>query len=188
MDAEKFLVDYFVEFHRAVDTSGIHERVEQLRDEMVRVKDRRTKVMLAGNGASASMASHFALDFTKQAKVRSICFNDASFITAYGNDYGYDNWVKKALEHHGERGDVAILISSSGKSPNIVKAADQARQMGITVATFSGFERDNPLKSRGDINFWVQSRSYNIVESVHAFWLSAVCDLIIGKSEYSVTG
>lgn len=188
MDAKKFLSDYFSEFHRAVDTSGIHQKTEQLRDEMARVRDSGGKAILAGNGASASMSSHFALDFTKQAKVRSICFNDASLITAYGNDYGYENWVMKAIEHHGDQGDVAILISSSGKSPNIVKAADQAQKMGITVVTFTGFEKDNPLKKKGDINFWVQSRSYNIVESVHAFWLAAACDLIIGKSEYSVTG
>ena len=144
-------------------------------------------MMLAGNGASASIASHFALDFTKQAKVRSISFNDSSFITAYGNDYGYENWVMKAIEHHGLKGDAVILISSSGRSLNIVKAAEQAKDMGIPVVTLTGFESDNPLRSRGDINFWVDSLSYNIVESVHAFWLAAVCDLSIGMCEYCVT-
>ena len=145
-------------------------------------------MMLAGNGASASIANHFALDFTKQARVRSISFSDSSFITAYGNDYGYENWVMKAVEHHGREGDAVILISSSGRSPNIFKAAGGAKNMGFPVVTFTGFEKDNPLKCRGDINFWVNSRSYNIIESVHAFWLAATCDLIIGKSEYSVTG
>jgi len=187
MNAEKFLKDYFAEFHQALEPSGIHGQTERLRDEMLRVKNRGCKMMLAGNGASASISSHFALDFTKQARVRSISFNDSSFITAYGNDYGYENWVMKAVEHHGREGDAVILISSSGRSPNIVKAAEQSKEMGLPVVTFTGFESDNPLKSRGAINFWLDSRSYNIVESVHAFWLAAACDLIIGKSEYGVT-
>jgi D-sedoheptulose 7-phosphate isomerase len=187
MEDKKFLREYFDEFHRALEPIGIHGQIEQLRDEMLRVKTSGRKMMLAGNGASASISSHFALDFTKQAKVRSMCFNDASFITAYGNDYGYEKWVMKAVEHHGLEGDAVILISSSGRSPNIVKAAEQAKDMRIPVVTLTGFSADNPLKARGDINFWVDSRSYNIIESVHAFWLAATCDLIIGKSEYGVT-
>jgi D-sedoheptulose 7-phosphate isomerase len=186
MDAEKFLTDYFAQFRQALAPSGIHGQMAHLRDEMLRVQSRGCKMMLAGNGASASIASHFALDFTKQARVRSISFNDSSFITAYGNDYGYENWVMKAVEHHGREGDAVILISSSGRSPNIVKAAQQARAMGIPVVTLTGFDPDNPLKSQGDINFWVNSRAYNIIESVHAFWMAATCDLMIGKSEYSV--
>jgi len=187
MDAEKFLREYFAEFSQALEPAGIHAQTERLRDEMLRVKNRGCKMMLAGNGASASIASHFALDFTKQAKVRSISFNDSSFITAYGNDYGYENWVMKAVEHHGQEGDAVMLISSSGRSPNVVKAAEQAKDMGIPVVTLTGFEPDNRLRSRGDINFWVDSRSYNIVESVHAFWLAAACDLIIGNNKYGVT-
>ena len=187
MDADKFLREYFAEFHQALEPSGIHAQMECLRDEMLRVKNRGSKIMLAGNGASAAIASHFALDFTKQAKVRSVSFNNPSLITAYGNDYGYENWVMKALEHHGREGDAVMLISSSGRSPNVVKAAEQAKDMGIPVVTLTGFEPDNPLRNRGDINFWVDNRSYNIVESVHAFWLAATCDLIIGKNKYVVT-
>lgn len=187
MDAEKFLESYFAEFLQVLKPSDIYAQTKRLRDEMLRVKSRGGKIMLAGNGASASIASHYALDFTKQAKVRSVTFNDPSFITAYGNDYGYENWVRKAVEHHGRENDAVILISSSGRSLNIVKAAEQAKSMGIPVVTLTGFESDNPLRSRGDINFWVNSRSYNIVESVHSFWLGSACDLFIGKREYGVT-
>ncbi|MFH0882970.1 MAG: SIS domain-containing protein [bacterium] len=187
MNDDTFLKDYFGQYHRGVDTPGIQETIKQLRDTLVQVRDSGKKVILAGNGASASIASHFALDYTKQGGVRSMAFNDAALITAYGNDYGYELWVAKAIEHHGDSGDLAILISSSGRSPNMVRAAETAKEMGITVITFTGFAVDNPLKSLGDINFWLDSRAYNIVEAAHTFWLAAVCDLLIGKSEYSVS-
>ncbi|MCA1987481.1 MAG: SIS domain-containing protein [Desulfovibrio sp.] len=188
MEANGFLRDYFAEFHHAVEPAGIHDLLGTLRDAILQVQQAGGKLMLAGNGASASMASHFAVDFTKQGKVRAMPFTDPALITAYGNDYGYDRWVAKAVEHYGSKGDLAILISSSGRSPNIVNAARQARAMGIPVATLTGFAPDNPLKAEGDINLWADCKAYNIIESIHAFWLAATCDLLIGSSEYGVAG
>ena len=144
--------------------------------------------MLAGNGASASMASHFALDFTNQGRIRSMAFNDAPLVTAYGNDYGYENWVAKAVEHHADPGDLVVLISSSGRSPNMIGAARVARDRDCRIVTLTGFDPDNPLRAMGDVNLWVDSRAYNVVESVHALWLGLVCDLVIGKREYGVKG
>jgi D-sedoheptulose 7-phosphate isomerase len=95
-------------------------------------------------------------------------------------------WIKKALELYADPGDVIVLISSSGRSANIVNAAKYAKFVGNPVVTFTGFEKDNPLKILGDINFWVDSKSYNIVENTHSIWLMAECDLIIGKSEYKI--
>lgn len=187
MSFNKFLGEYFSEFHKVVEPPGIYNQLDSLRKSMLRVKEAGGKVILAGNGASASIASHFALDFTKQGKVKSICFNDSSFITAYANDYGYQNWVKRAIAHHGAKNDLAILISSSGRSPNIVSAASEARDMGIEVATMTGFAADNPLKQLGEINLWADCKAYNIIESAHSFWLAAACDLLIGKSEYGVS-
>jgi len=187
MNANKFLNKYFTEFRNAIEPPEIHNHLVLLKNAMLHVKENGSKIILAGNGASASIASHFALDFTKQGKVKAIAFNDATFITAYSNDYGYDNWVKKAISHHGSQNDLAILISSSGKSPNIINAAIEARDIGIKVVTLTGFAPDNPLKKLGDINLWVDCKAYNIIESVHSFWLAAACDLLIGKSEYSTS-
>jgi D-sedoheptulose 7-phosphate isomerase len=187
MNKEQFLEDYFSEFHEVVDADDIHSQLISLKEVMLTTKENSGKVVFAGNGASASIASHFALDFTKQGKIRSIAFNDASFITAYGNDYGYEHWVSKAVSHHCEPQDLAILISSSGKSPNLVNAAEVARSIGMKVVTLTGFANDNPLKLRGDINLWAKCEAYNIIESAHAFWLAAACDLLIGNSIYSVS-
>jgi D-sedoheptulose 7-phosphate isomerase len=144
------------------------------------------KLMFAGNGASASIANHASLDFTKQAKIKSVNFNESALITAFANDHGYENWIQKAVEYYGENKDTLILISSSGQSPNVVNAAKYAIHNSINVITFTGFDHNNPLLMSGDINFWLDSRAYNIIEGIHQIWLMSICDLIIGHKEYSV--
>ena len=122
------------------------------------------------------MASHGAVDFSKQGKVRAICFNESNLLTAFSNDWGYENWVWRALEIYADQGDIAVLISSSGKSPNLVKAAEWCRSRDMEVVTFTGFAPDNPLKALGTLNFWVNSRAYNVIENVHGIWLCAAVD------------
>ena len=95
--------------------------------------------------------------------------------------------MAKAIEIYGDQGDQVILISSSGNSANVVNAAKTSKKKGYKVITFTGFNENNPLKSSGDLNFWVDSRAYNIVEMVHHIWLLAVCDSVIGKAEYSAS-
>ena len=140
--------------------------------------------MIMGNGGSAAMASHVAVDFSKNAKIRMVNFNEADLITCLANDYGYEHWMAKAVEIYGDTDDAVILISSSGSSANVVNAAKTSKERGHKVITFTGFDENNPLKSSGDLNFWVDSRAYNIVEMVHHIWLLAVCDSVIGVAEY----
>ena len=147
-----------------------------------KVKSSNKKVIIVGNGGSAAMASHVSVDFTKAAKVRSINFNESDLITCFGNDYGYENWVKEALKAYADSGDLIILISSSGKSPNIVNAALYCNEIGLDLITLSGFDNNNPLKSLGKINLWADSDSYNIVEMAHHIWLLAIVDYIIDNS------
>jgi len=137
------------------------------------------KIIVVGNGGSAAMASHVAVDFTKAAEIRAINFNEADLITCFANDYGYENWVAKALEAYADPGDLTILISSSGKSSNILNGAEKAKKMGVSVITVSGFLSDNPLKKLGDLNLWVGSSEYNIVEMTHHVWLVAIIDYLI---------
>ncbi len=145
------------------------------------------KVILSGNGASAAIAAHAALDLTKQAKVKSVAYHDPALITAYSNDYGYDKWLSKLLESHMDKGDLLILISVSGESPNIIEAAKYSRIVGNKVITFTGRDKNNSLKELGDMNFWVNSNAYNIVEGIHMIWITTIVDMIIGKSVYSVS-
>ena len=80
------------------------------------------KAMIFGNGWSAAIASHFSVDITKNGGVRCINFNESDLLTCFANDYGYENWVKQALRFYCDNGDLVILISASGNSPNLLKA------------------------------------------------------------------
>ena len=172
------LTNYLAEYPRSLADPEVPGLITRLKDRIAEARDAGRKIMLAGNGASASIASHLAADFSKQGGVRAVTFNDANLITALGNDCGYENWIAKALDFYADKGDVLILISSSGKSPNVVKAAHHAKELGLYVAAITGFAKDNPLGAAANINLWADSRSYNIVECTHMIWLTAVLDLL----------
>ena len=184
---DQWLSNYFQLYKDAAFQDEINKELTQFHDLCVSVRESGKKLMFAGNGASASIASHGAVDFTKQGKVRSRDFNEANLITCFSNDYGYENWIAKAVEFHGDGGDALVLISVSGRSPSVVNAAKYAKQAGISVVTFTGAKSDNPLRQEGDINFWIDSTAYNIVECTHMIWLTTVVDMLVGKAEYSVT-
>jgi len=157
-----------------------------IRDLMLEVKNQNKKILIFGNGGSASIASHISVDLTKNAGLRCLNFNEADLITCLANDYGFEHWVEKSIDFYGDDGDLLILISSSGQSENMLNGVKAARNANFkSVVTLSGFDKDNPLSQLGDINLWLDSRAYNFVESVHQIWLLTIVDLIIGSREYS---
>ena len=183
---ENWLKKYFERYRVSLFETNVNKELIKLKEMCIKAKKANSKLMLSGNGAICSIASHAANDFTKQAKVKAVCFTDSSLITAYANDYGYENWLAKAIESYYSKGDIVILISSSGSSENIVKAAIKAKELGLKVITISGFSDENQLKENGDINFWVPSKAYNIIENTHSIWITTVVDMILGKAEYDV--
>jgi D-sedoheptulose 7-phosphate isomerase len=148
-----------------------------------KVKKSGCKVIVAGNGGSAAMSSHVSVDLVKAANIRCLNFNEADLITCFANDYGYENWVAKAIEAYADYGDLVILISSSGTSQNIINAAYQAKKMGLNLVTFSGFDKNNALSQLGAVNFWADSCSYNIVEMTHHVWLLSIIDFYIDENK-----
>lgn len=138
------------------------------------------KTMFIGNGGSAGIASHSATDYSKNGNIRSMAFNDGSMLTCLGNDFGYEHVFAKQIEYHGGADDVLVAISSSGKSPNILNAVRVAREVQCQVVTFSGFDSDNPLRSSGDLNFYVRSGEYGFVELSHQALIHAVLDISMG--------
>jgi len=152
---------------------------------LIQAKKNNAKIMIFGNGGSAAIASHVSVDLTKNANIRSVNFNEADLITCFANDYGYERWIEKAIDFYADDEDVLILISSSGKSPNMINACKAARNKKMSkIITFTGHDKNNPLSKLGDINFWINSKAYNFVENLHQVWLLTVVDLIIGKREY----
>lgn len=138
------------------------------------------KLMIVGNGGSAGIASHLAIDFSKNGGMRAMAFNDAAALTCLGNDLGYENVFAMQIGLHARPGDLLVAISSSGRSPNILKAVEAARVQDCTVLTLSGFGSDNPLRRSGDINLYVPSSSYGFVEITHLSLCHALLDLAMG--------
>ncbi len=182
-----FYRTYYEEYFKLIFSEDIEKKFQEFKKLAEEVRHNKNKLIFAGNGASASISSHGAVDFTKQAGVRSITFSDANMITAFSNDYGYDNWMVKALDLYSNSGDVLVLTSVSGESQSVVLAAQRAKEIGLKVVTFSGRSSKNSLRGLGDINFWVNSNAYNIVECIHMMWITTVIDSVIGKSEYEVS-
>jgi D-sedoheptulose 7-phosphate isomerase len=138
------------------------------------------KVMFIGNGGSAGIASHMAIDHSKNGNIRSMALNDAAAITCLSNDYAYDEVFAKQIAFHARPGDALVAISSSGKSANILKAVDEARKMGCFCITYSGFSAENPLRRKGDFNLFVDAQEYGFVEVGHLALCHAILDFHCG--------
>ena len=184
MNEKQFLRDYLQLYKDSLINNDVSDKLITLKEKLLKIKNNNSKVIIAGNGGSAAIASHVCVDLTKQGGIRSVNFNEADLITCFSNDYGYENWLGKSIEFYADKGDMTILISSSGKSENILNAAHIAKKLGLYIVTLTGFERKSVLSDLSDLNFWVNSKAYNVIENTHQIWLLMVCDLIIGKTEY----
>lgn len=132
------------------------------------------KVIFVGNGGSAAICSHMAVDWTKNGGIRSIALNDPATLTCFGNDYGYDQVFAKQLAAYSDQNDLVVVISSSGRSPNILETGRWCRENGRKTVTLSGMVHTNKLRRMGAINFYVPSNDYGTVELAHLFLLHAV--------------
>ena len=186
LNDSKFLEDYWLRYKKILFNSRDDKGLIDLRNQILLTQKKGGKLIFVGNGASASLASHAATDFTKQAKIKAISFNDHNLITALSNDYGYEKWVEKALSYYASEKDLLVLISVSGESLNLVKAVEFAKNNLITSLSLTGSSKTNKLRNLTDYSLWVNCKSYNIVESIHTIWITLIIDLIVGKSEYSV--
>ena len=185
MSENFFLLSYLKDLSKLVpaDQNDLNKLIE-CKKAICKTKNKK-KILIFGNGGSAAIASHFSVDITKNCGLRCINFNESDLITCFSNDYGYENWMKEAVNFYGDKGDVIILISSSGQSKNLINAAAEAKKKKFSkIITFTGFKKDNPLSKKGNINIWINSMSYNFVENITQIWLLSIVDLIVGKKEY----
>jgi len=132
------------------------------------------KVIFIGNGGSAAIASHMAVDWTKNGPIRSVAFNDAATLTCLSNDHGYANVFAKQLEYYAQPGDLVVIVSSSGKSPNSLAAARAANALDLDSVRLSGMDPENELRRGGRLNFYVPSGDYGLVELTHLCLLHAI--------------
>jgi D-sedoheptulose 7-phosphate isomerase len=143
------------------------------------------KIIFAGNGGSAGIASHMATDYSKNGGLRAWAMNDGSMLTCLANDYGYEQVFAKQIEFHARSGDLLVAISSSGQSANILAAVAAARKSACTVLTLSGFRPDNVLRRTGDMNLYLDSTAYGYVEIGHLALCHAILDYSMEWAEGS---
>jgi D-sedoheptulose 7-phosphate isomerase len=177
-----FFEKYFQDINKSLDSIDTSQ-LKSLAELLISTSKKDKKIIFVGNGGSASIAGHLTVDCINAAGIKAINFNDPGIITCFSNDYGYENWVSKALDCYANSGDVLVLISSSGQSKNMLIGANKAQSLGVDVVTLTGFLVDNPLRGLGGINLWVDSDKYNIVEMTHHVWLLAVVDYIIENNK-----
>lgn len=145
------------------------------------LRDARGTLYLIGNGASASMSSHFAVDLHKNARIRTHVFTDPALITAMGNDIGFERVFADPLLRMALPQDILITISSSGQSPNILAAIDAARHIGLRIVTLSGMNAQNASRQKGDLNFYIPADTYGMVETAHAAILHYWTDSMVAS-------
>jgi D-sedoheptulose 7-phosphate isomerase len=146
------------------------------------------KVMLAGNGGSASDAQHIAGEFLSRLRfdrhpLPAIALTtDSSVLTAIGNDYGYEQVFERQLRGLGRKGDVFIAISTSGKSPNVLAALRAAREIGVTTVGFTGTAPGAALMAPlCDLVLAAPSDDTPLIQQIHITAAHAICDIVERK-------
>lgn len=162
----------------AIDLDALEGAVEAVRD----ARDRGAMIFIAGNGGSAATATHWVNDLCKAASrsgrrpIRGTCLSDnVSWLTALGNDDGYDRVFTGQLVNLAQPGDLLMVISASGNSPNLVSAVDFARGNDLQTVGLLGFD-GGALRTMVDHCVWIETAigEYGLVESAH----SVVADII----------
>lgn len=177
-------LDFMRSFKSSID--GKESDVIAIKDEVLRARSEGATMFFAGNGASTTIASHASLDYMNQLGIRCMCLNDPNVLTCFANDFGYEEVFARSIKIYGKPGDVVVLVSSSGMSKNVVEAAKVAKERGMKIVTLTGFNKENDLMSLGDINLWIDSKVYNVVECAHMLMLVAVCDMIVSQEKEKI--
>lgn len=173
---------YATQFLRGSQGSPSYEEgVQLLVDVFTEHKQAGNQVFFIGNGGSAAIASHMTADFMKNGGMKTYSLYDNAVMTCMSNDYGYENIFSRPLAFLAKQGDLLVAISSSGNSPNIIRAIDTVTEKKGVVVTFTGFCPDNKAKQRGDINVYVPCEKYGMVESIHSIILQQVVDTILER-------
>ena len=135
-------------------------------------------IVIIGNGGSNAIASHISIDYTKCLNKRCVSFSDSPRLTCYINDYGMENAYVKFLDEFANMDTLVILISSSGNSKNIVNCCKYCSTNNIPYVIMTGFESNNKVRSLyselAEVDIWVDSKSYGVVECVHEVCLHSL--------------
>ena len=159
------------------------ENFEHANDACLKTYLNQGKILIAGNGGSAADAQHFAgelvsrFNFDRPPLSAIALTTDSSILTAIGNDYGYEDVFARQIQAHGRAGDVLIAISTSGNSPNILKAIEAAKSIGLVVIGLTG-RSGGKMKDMCDVCLCAPSDSTPRIQECHLFFEHTLCACI----------
>lgn len=188
MFCEEYVQDVFAGIKKTIITNqagdeiSIQEAMDLWSKTVKSVRDeKKGLIFFCGNGASATMAEHMSHDWFQNAEVNTTTCAETAHITAISNDLSFEDVFSYRINRILSDRDILVTISSSGNSPNIVKALEAGRKRGAYCITFSGKDTDNKSRRMGDLNFYVPLSTYGLVESAHAVILHAALDNYLEK-------
>ncbi|RRD93628.1 SIS domain-containing protein [Clostridiales bacterium COT073_COT-073] len=163
------------------------DAINQTMNLLIQARDNRRHVFIMGNGGSSATASHYVGDFNKglsinrDKKYRFICLNDnPSTILSLANDVSYESIFIEQLKNFLDEGDLVICISGSGNSPNIIRAAEYAKQRGNCVIGMTGFDGGR-LKTISDVQLHVPVNDMQITEDVHMMFAHLMMSILYNE-------
>jgi D-sedoheptulose 7-phosphate isomerase len=167
------ITSYIEEFSGALNGLRVDEISEAAK--IIKGIGQKNLVFIAGNGGSATTATHMATDIgvgslRKGMPIKAISLMDnVGVLTATANDLSYDDVISEQLRLLAKTGDLLILISASGSSANLLKACEEAKRLGVKTLSLTGFD-GGKLKELSDLNIHIQTKigSYGIVEDLHS--------------------
>ena len=167
----------------AIDDPGFAITIHDIADAIANTLGCGGKLLLAGNGGSAADAQHIAgeivsrMNYDRAPAAALALTTDSSVMTAIGNDYGYDRVFERQILGLGCPGDVFIGISTSGRSPNILKALDASRQKGMVTIGFTG-RMGGEMASRCDLCLHAHADSTPLIQQLHIIAGHIICGLV----------
>mgnify|MGYP000377268874 CR=1 FL=1 len=189
MEDNKWLKKYFNEIRGIFNINNFGNLIIAACKMLRGVFDENKKIFFLGNGASNIIASHAALDYTNNLNIRAYSFDSVGMLTAFANDFGYEQAMIRFLDFYMDNNDMLVLISSSGQSMNLYNAGIAAhKKYNAKIITFTGFRKNNLISKLGNINFWINSNKYNIVEGLHNLLLTTMLDFMVKNVEVGVHG
>ena len=167
---------YFDQIQQAVNEFANLKEIEEAVNILRKCHENGNQVFVMGNGGSSAIAQHFSVDWSKGIfqitgkALRTICLSsNASILTATSNDFSFEDAFAFQLQYFAKPGDVAVIISSSGKSMNMLKAAEHAAQNGILSICLTGFS-GSILGKMGTVNINLTSTDIQVIEDVHSLF------------------
>ncbi len=191
MDFMEFVEDYYQQYIRVLNSFD-KSSLEPVLDTFLDVRDKGGTLWVAGNGGSAAIGDHTVCDVTKgthtegQPTIKSISLSsNTAMLTALGNDLDYEQVFSQQLKYYLGKNDALLLVSSSGNSPNVVKACEYANSRGVPTIAFVGF-KGGKLRQIAKHCVWIPIENYGMAEDAHQSLMHVTTQYIMAYANQRV--